>query len=112
MISFFASTDCITVPCYPDVVSETCQQVKEDFGKTLLNDNGQEAILKTATTEQDDWDWLKENQQLQPGCSSGSSSGSFSHEPESLSADQYQSTVEVCGGCFLALVVQSASFSN
>ncbi|XP_022781777.1 uncharacterized protein LOC111322844 [Stylophora pistillata] len=87
--------DCITVPCYPDVVSETCQQVAEDFGKTSWNYNGQEAGLKTANTEQDESGCCKENQQLQSGNNKDIFSDDYKDEPESLSANHYQSIVEV-----------------
>lgn len=46
--------DCITVPCYPDVVSKTCMQVSDTAEQTLSGDNEIEATASVITASQQD----------------------------------------------------------
>ena len=57
--------DCVTVPCYPDVVSKTCMQVTEAANQTLSDNNSQPACVISASLQDKEGDH-EENQRPQP----------------------------------------------
>lgn len=58
--------DCITVPCYPDVISKTCMQVTEADSQTLSDNNSQEAAVNTAPAKDKEEEDHEEHQRSQP----------------------------------------------
>ncbi|KAL9955136.1 hypothetical protein ACROYT_G036422 [Oculina patagonica] len=59
--------DCITVPCYPDVISKTCMQVTEADNQTLSDNNSQEAaVINTAPAKDKEEEDHEEHQRSQP----------------------------------------------
>lgn len=63
--SLLQEEDCITVPCYPDVISKTCMQVTEADNQTLSGNNSQEAGVNAAFAE-DKEEGHEEHQRSQP----------------------------------------------
>ena len=59
--------DCITVPCYPDVVAKTCMQVETGCTQTSSDNDSQAADVITASVQDKEEDH-ETNERLQPSC--------------------------------------------